>query len=124
MAFITGIKYTRDELIGIMQTIMEGAIPWAQIVGVDYTDDDRPKRLLLEPNSDDGLWGQFEEAHDRQQLALTINDVQAGVNRMLHPLTRVNGEVRARVTTDIADIDGEAADAIAQLGLFMEIVYG
>ena len=128
MAQITGIKYTRDELIGIMETILNGAIWWGVIVGVDYTKDDRAKRIIVGPRNDGEedrpVWGIFATGFDSQEIAIPINEVQAAIDRILRGDVEISAEVKSRITTDIGDIDGETADAIAQVACFKEIVFG
>ncbi len=131
MAQITGIKYTRDELIGIMETINNGAIHWGVVVGVDYTEDDRPKRIVVAPPADEGpevdarpTWGIFSAGFDNQEIAITLNGVQDAIDRILRGDVQINSEIKGRITTDIGDIDGETADAIAQVACFKEIEFG
>lgn len=131
MARITGIKYSRDELIDIMEVIY-GSVWWGTVVKVDNTDDHRAKRLTIGPPPYEGPevgvdpeWGIWDERDDRE-LVLTLNDLQSAIDKIIAGRdVQVNEEIRMWIASgDLGMIDPIAADCIAQVACFGKLVFG
>lgn len=123
MAKITGVEYDKSELLDIMEIVLNNAIDyWAEIIEVEYDDNDRAVKIVMEPA--DGEWGIFDK-NDSRKLELVAWEIQFGINRIMQGMVKVNNETRGMIASgDVGAIDAGAADCIVQAVCFDKVVYG
>ncbi len=123
MAKITGVEYDKSELLDIMDIVLNNAIDyWADIIEVEYDDNDRSVKIVMEPA--DGEWGIFDN-NDSRKLELVAWEIQFGINRIMQGMVKVNNEIRGMIASgDVGAIDASAADCIVQAVCFDKVVYG
>ena len=110
MARITGIKYDRNELLDIMDQVSM-SIRWAVVTETVDAEDGRVKMLTL---TGEGI--NIER--------LVLNDLQRAIDEIVGGSVQINSEVRNWIASgDVGMIDAEAADCIAQVACFGELVY-
>jgi hypothetical protein len=113
MARITGIEYSRDELIGIMNLLHDAVSYWGK----------SHNRMLAADGRAESI-GIIEHERSRE-LVLTTRDLQDAINKIVSGGVQINEEIRRLIASgDVGMIDILAADCIAQVACFGKLVYG
>jgi hypothetical protein len=123
------IKLTEEDITDIMVTALEGGIGyWACLDNTTPEFEDAPKgeaisetaaRILIE-GSEIVL---IDEEDDYAKYGLTLNKLLAGVKRYVDEGYDQYGAFSPD-GNDLGNLDAEGADAVIQLAVFKELVYG
>lgn len=109
----------------VIITAVEGGTGyWAAATGYSYSEDDSfPASVTLTEND-------AHSARLHRSYPLTIHGIAAAMYRIVYdPTVNVNSRIKGSVTTALmmpahADLDTDDADAIVQVLIFGDIVYG
>jgi len=109
----------REEFLAdVMTTAVEGGIGyWSRVRG--YKWDCPPAEATVEVQSID----------DRKWAVVTIGTIAKGIGKVFRDEVKINPElrkriIRASVQNDAGELDASDADAVLQVGIFGEVVYG
>lgn len=117
----TELQISKEDIDDIMSAALEGGITyWADSAEVG------PEGFLGEYASENISRGGILIIHDAEddvEHTLTLDKLIGGIKLFISNGLAPNGMVWAG-EIDTCQVDGEAADAIVQLALFGEVVYG